>query len=133
MGTPEICLLIMALYTLVLLIIAARYSTRTIDTLGELVHQLIEKVDAHNEAVLKDIRVLIAAITGQPDPSVEEDDETGDKVSKVEDGMQYLYENLRPSAWTSYDRTYEPVDDTEVDILKTTVINPYDKKTDKAS
>lgn len=132
MGTSEICLLIMALYTLVLLVIAAWYSTRTVETLGDLVRQLIEKVDAHNETVLMDIKALIAAITGQPDPTIE-DEKKEDESSTVEDDMQYLYENIRPSTWTSYTRTYEPVDDTEVDIAKTTVINPYDKKNDKAS
>lgn len=133
MGTPETCLLIMAIYTLVLLIIAAWYSTKTIDTLGELVHQLINKIDAHNETVLRGIRALIAAITGQPDSSENEDDKNEDDKSSsstVKDDMQYLYENLHPSTWTSFTRRYEPVDrdDTdEVDVSKTTVMNPYDE------
>lgn len=128
MNTAEICLLIMALYTLVLLIIAARYSTRTIETLGELVHQLIDKIDAHNEAMLRDIRVLITTISGKSE-SVDDDEDKRRAVSKseVESDMQYLYENFKPATWTSIERKYEPVEDKD-EVSKTTVINPYDEK-----
>lgn len=135
MGTAEICLLIMALYTLVLLIIAAQYSTRTIETLGDLVHQLIEKIDAHNETILKDVRSLISAITGQPELSDDKSEDRSDgkkdtDTSDVESDMQYLYENYgRPTMWTSIKKTYEPVDDSKdnTEVSKTTVINPYDE------
>ena len=127
MDTAEICLLIMALYTLVLLIIAAKYSTRTIDTLGDLVHQLINKIDAHNETILKDIKVMISAITGQP---LSEDNDKGEAgKSDVESDMQYLYENLSPTTWTSVTRRYEPVEENDdAEVSKTTVMNPYDEK-----
>lgn len=131
-GTAEICLLIMALYTLVLLVIAAQYSSRTIDTLGGLVRQLIEKIDSHNETFLKDIRELVSVISGHPDSVEDEggnDNESSDDVSD----MQFLYENTGPSTWTRYTRTYEPVGDSDVDVSKTAVINPYDKRDEKAS
>ena len=126
MDTAEICLLIMVLYTLVLIIIAANYSTRTIETLGDLVHQLINKVDSHNETILKDIEVMISAITGQP---LSEDNDKGEAgKSDVESDMQYLYENLRPTNWTSVTR-YKPIDDNDdTEVSKTTVMNPYDEK-----
>ena len=132
MGTTEICLLIMALYTLVLLVIVAQYSTRTIDTLGGLVRQLIGKIDPHNEISLDDIRELIPAIPSHYDSADDEnsrDDESSDGASNA----QFLYENTGPSTWTSYTRTYEPIRDNDVDIAKTAVINPYDKKDEKSS
>ena len=125
MDTAEICLLIMALYTLVLLIIAAKYSTGTIETLGDLVHQLIDKIDSHNETILKDIEALISATAGQP-LSEDNEKEEADK-SDVESDMQYLYENLSPTTWTSVAR-YKPVDDKDdTEVSKTTVMNPYDE------
>ena len=126
MDTAEICLLIMALYTLVLLIIAAQYSTRTIETLGDLVHQLINKIDSHNETILKDIKVMISAITGQP--LSEDNEKKGSDKPDVESDMQYLYENLSPTNWTSV-TGYEPIDDKDdTEVSKTTVMNPYDEK-----
>ena len=131
-GTAEICLLIMALYTLVLLAIVAQYSTRTIDTLGELVRQLIEKIDSNNETVIKDIRELISATSGHPD-SADDEGSSDSESSGDMSGMQFLYENTGPSTWTRYTRTYEPVGDSDVDVSKTAVINPYDKRDEKAS
>ena len=116
----------MALYTLVLLIIAAKYSTGTIETLGDLVHQLIDKIDAHNETALRDIKALISTTAGQP-LSEDNEKEEADK-SDVESDMQYLYENLSPATWKSVKR-YKPVDDRDdTEVSKTTVMNPYDEK-----
>lgn len=130
MGTAEICLLIVALYTLVLLIIAAQYSTRTIETLGDLVHQLINKIDSHNETVLKDIHALIEAVAGKPltDDSPENEEESE---------LQNLFESaVIPSRWSrySYTRPANDKNDSQDDVFKTTVINPYDKsESSKAS
>ena len=139
MGTTEICLLIIALYTLILLIIAAQYSTRTIETLGELVHQLINKIDAHNETVLKDTRTLVSAITGQSGlDNSEESSETADNNNPDEKSdLQYLFEDFRPTMYSSKSIRYDTGksnNDTGTDVSKTTVINPYDEhKTTKAS
>lgn len=129
MGTAEICLLIVALYTLVLLIIAAQYSTRTIETLGDLVHQLINKIDSHNETVLKDIHALIEAVAGKP--LTDDSDDSHENEEKSE--LQNLFESaVIPSQWTSYSHT-RPTDDKD-DVSRTTVINPYDKsESSKAS
>ena len=129
LGTAEICLLIVALYTLVLLIIATQYSTRTIETLGDLVHQLINKIDSHNETVLKDIHALIEAVAGKPltDDSDDSDD-SSENEEKSE--LQNLFESaVIPSQWTSYSHTRPANDknDSQDDVSRTTVINPYDK------
>ena len=126
MGTAEICLLIVALYTLVLLIIAAQYSTRTIETLGDLVHQLINKIDSHNETVLKDIHALIEAVAGKP--LTDDSDDSPENEEKSE--LQNLFESaVIPSRWSrySYTRPANDKNDSQDDVSRTTVINPYDK------
>ena len=113
MNVSVVCLLIVAVYTLILLLIAAWYSTNTIRTLGDLVRQLIDKIDG--------LQVTTITDTHEDDTS---DEDSSDDNDELNPPLQDLFEDYRSpyaaprDTWHSYVRHYGPKNEQETDESK---------------